>query len=331
MPERDPTEPPPQPPPPGGAAPSLREPQPSMAVWLDQPVSHLRARHALLGPTVGACVMVSVAVTLLGQAGGLVSVDLETLTATRLLPLVLLAGASMVLVGALVTWIELLACAGAVAAEAGRRLSVGEVVRASLTPPMRSAGLVRMLFHAAMATLALSTCGVGLLVWLVALIYVPLAVPIAAREGVGGMAGLLQSISLVSWRPPHGRWYGAADRVVVALHVIAGLAYAVWAIPNVPTIGWLCLALWSMASGGTFDPNTALEALLPPPWLSVPVQAASGAAGVLVTLYTQQLYLDLHAHLRARRDGTDLHAALDRLGAPPDGTGAPAQRPAPGT
>lgn len=288
----------------------------SLADWLDAPVATLRARRRALMPTVSAGLVILIATTVTGQALTLVSSDLESLSTGSLVLFVVATFVGSIAMGVLITLAEMVCAAGVFEVEERRPAKMADVFAIALRRPMITAALVRLLFHVSMAILTLATCGLGLVAWLMAFLYIPLVFPVALREETGGLKALLRSVDLVSWKPAGGPWYGSVDRVVVAYHVVAGIAYALWALPSLPSLAWMGVTTWELIMSGTFDPLTVQEQLVPPVWLSVPAQVASHAMGLLATLYSQQLYLDLHRDLRDAREGLDLQRALDRLGAP---------------
>ena len=287
-----------------------------LADWLDAPIQRLRAHRRALSATLTTCILLVIAITGIGQAPSVVSGDPNAMSTSQLGVMMLGVGVAAILTGALVTLVEMVACVGVDSVARGERLTMSELLRRAVQRPLVTAAVVRMLFHLSMAILTIISCGIGLIVWLVAYLYIPLVFPVAVREGVGGLQAHLRSVNLINWRPRGGPWYGSVDRVVVAVHVVAGLAYALWALPNLPSLAWMGVTAWELITSGAVDPLTIQEQLVPPIWLTLPVQLASNVLGLLTTLYSQQLYLDLHADLRDAREGHDLHAALDRLGAP---------------
>ena len=156
----------------------------------------------------------------------------------------------------------------------------------------------------------------GLLAWLFLILYLPLALPIAFREGIGGFQGYLRSISLIHWSPPGGPWYGATDRVIVGLHVIGGIGYAFLAIPNLPAAAWVMSNLDAALRMTTLDPMALQSLMTPPPSVALPIQVLAGVLGLVANFYSYRLFLDLHTDLIDAREGHSLARALDRLQVP---------------
>ncbi len=288
----------------------------SMAEWLDRPVQWLRSHRSSLQPTFVACVVLTLLLTAAGQLLSGLSGDPASLATMDVLPLLGMAMSMGLAVFALTTLVELVACAGLVAVDNGQPSTMKAVLARALAVPMVTAALTRGAIHALMAVTTIFTCGLGIFLWLVVVMYLPLVLPVAAREQVGGVNAHLRSMSLLSWTPRHGPWYGSVDRVVVALHVIAGLAYALWALPNLPTIAWMIWTVGEKLGTGQLDPATLQAELAPPIWLGLPVQVVSALVGLATTFYSQRLFLDLHTDLLDAREGRALHRALDHLGVP---------------
>ncbi len=292
-------------------------PQRSMAEWLDHPVRWLRWNAHTLRPMMWLAVALVLFPAVLGQLltglspspGGLSLAEAPLWMVLTVLSATVTYGCTALL--------QLTLYVSMAAVDQGRVLTVRSILQDALRWPMVSTLLAGLAIQLAMVVLGVLTCGMGLLAWLVLALYLPLAFPIAAREGVGGFQAHLRSISLVHWSPPSGPWYGSADRVIVGLHVIGGIGYALLAIPNVPAAAWVVSNLDAMFGMTSLDPVALLEVVTPPIWLALPIQLTAGTLGLVAKFYSHRLFLDLHTDLLNAREGRDLEQALDRLQDPP--------------
>ena len=287
-----------------------------LASWLDQPVHTLKAHWRQLQVPALAVLVTSLLMVLSAQLMSLVASTPGAVPSPTQLAATL--AVSIGVLPVLVVLSELFSTAGLVLLEEGRPLSVSGMVARALQGHVLLAVLMRLLLHGVLLVLTIVTCGLGIVVWLGVLMYLPLVVPVAMREGIGGVAAVRRSMQLVWWRPTGGPAMGSADRVVVGYHVVAGLTYAVAALPGLPSLVWNGLTLWGMVADGSLDASMlqsgALQAQLTPPmWLVVPVQLATSVMGLVATFYTQQLFLDLHRDLQDAREGHDFDRALDQL------------------
>jgi len=288
----------------------------TLAQWLDRPVHTLKARWRLLTVPALATLVVHLAMVLAAQSMALGASEPGALPGPA--DLALIFAVSLGLVPALWVLSELVTTAGLLEVEEGRQPSFGGVFRRALQGQVLTAAFVRYLLHAVLFVVSMVTCGLGLFAWLFILMYLPLVIPAAMREGVGGVGAVKRSMQLTWWRPQGGASLGSGDRVVVAYHVLVGLTYALNSLPSLPSLVWSGLAIWSMVADGSFDPaalqSGALQSQLTPPiWLVVPVQLVTTVVGLAATFYGTQLFLDLHRDLVDAREGTDFDRALDRL------------------
>jgi len=288
-----------------------------MADWLDAPIGKLRRSRTALVPTFTAGLVLALTNTILGHLLGSVSSGMNPASPADFAVAGLLSVSLVTTTVALTTVLEMVLCTGVDAVERRRPTTALGVVQDALRKPLVTAAVARLMIHLSLAILTICTCGLGLVAWLTAALYLPLIFPVAVREQVGGLQAALRSVNLLAWKPSGGPWYGSVDRVVIAYHVVAAVGYALWALPNVPLLAWTGAAFFELIASGSTDLTVAQQALTPPAWLSLPVGLLSSVLGLLPLMYSQQLYLDLHQDLRNRREGTDLHAALDRMEAPP--------------
>jgi hypothetical protein len=294
----------------------------TLAQWLDQPIHTLKARWRRLQVPALAVLVVSLSMVLSAQVMSL------AVSSPGAVPgigqMVAALGVTLGLLPVLMVLAELFSAAGLLEVEEGRTPTFSSLIKRTLQANVILAVLARLLLHAVLLVLSTITCGLGLIVWLAVIMYLPLVVPVAMREGLGGAAAVRRSIQLTWWRPTGGPTMGSADRVVIAYHVVVGLTYAVNALPSLPTLVWNGLALWGMVADGTLDGSMlqsgALQAQLTPPiWLVLPVQLVTSVMALSVTFYTQQLFLDLHRDLVDAREGSDFDRALDQLEGSPGG------------
>ena len=279
----------------------------------------------MLVPVFAVALALGSASSLVGQLGSIAPLSPSSSSA-GMGGALLLAGCGALVAHALLVLVDLVLCAGLAAVDRDGSVTAHSVLKAALRRPSITAAFARALFHLAMAFITLMTCGIGVVIWLLALMYIPLALPVAAREATGGIQALLRSANLLSWRPEGGPWYGTVDRVIVGYHAVAGISYALWTLPNLPLLAWLGNAATELLASGTMDPTVLQAGLTPPIWMGLPTHLLSTMVGVLGSAYSHQLFLDLHEDIVAAREGTDIHAALDRLDLPAlhRSTGAPA-------
>jgi len=289
----------------------------TLAQWLDQPVHTLKARWRLLLAPAMAALVINLTMVLLGQLSGSAISTPGSIPGAGEFLLLFVVG--LVLVPGMWALSEIIVTAGLVEVEETGGATMRGVLKRTFAVHVLTATAMRFLVHAAMIVVSMLTCGLGIFAWLFVLMYLPLVLPAAMREGLGGVAAVRRSMQLTWWRPTSGGpSTGSADRVVVAYHVVVGLAYALSALPSLPTAVWSGLTVWGLVVDGSFDPMSlesgALQAQLTPPiWLVVPVQAVTSTMGLLGSFYGAQLFLDLHRDLVDGRDGADFDRALDQL------------------
>ena len=283
--------------------------------WLDQPVHTLKARAGRLKLPAAVALVINMGMVVGAQLASTQLTSAGGVPSGPQLAVVL----ALALAGPL-AWIlvELITTAGVLFAEEDQTPELRALLGRAFQGNVLSAVFVRLLVHVACLGLTVLTCGTGIVAWLAILMYLPLVVPCAMREGVGGYAAVRRSQNLLWWRPSGGPALGSGDRVVVAFHVVVGLTYAVQAIPTLPSMVWSGIAMWGLVADGSFDPSLlqdgSLQAQLTPPiWLTLPVQLLTSMAGLTALFYSQQLFLDLHQDLTESRDGVDFDRTLDCL------------------
>ena len=302
-------------------APTSSIPRRSMALWLDAPVDWLRQHFHDLRPALMLAVGLS-AVPVLG--GQVITTSMNNPSSLTSLPITILVGVATVGLILVAQWLlKLVVYASLTLVETGRAVTTRSVLQSACKRPMLTTALAGALLQGSMVVLSVMTCGTGTVFWLILVLYIPLALPVAAREGVGGVSAYLRSMSLVSWTPPRGPWYGATDRVVVALHVIAGISLALSVMPQLPVALFFLDRFRDLAGGGPPDLQSLPELLRPPIWLSLPAQLSTAAFAVVSRFYSARLFLDLHTDLVDAREGASVARALNALQATTTGAAAP--------
>ncbi len=286
-----------------------------MAEWLDEPIGWLRAHFFSLLPVMAVAVALTMMPTLATQVLTSLSFDrsdglgllLTGLSSAGLVLVILLAPAVLPLC-IFVSMTEL---------EDRGAVPLRALLRRSTDRALVSTACAGALIQACMFILALATCGFGATFWLVLVLYIPLAIPIAAREGTVWFQSHLRSATLVSWKPRGGPWYGSTDRVVVALHVVAGVGIALAAVPQLPLALHLVPRLQELLTSSSLDLQVVQQALTPPLWVSLPTLITTSAASVVTRFYSARLFLDLHSDLVEAREGGALAHQLAALSGDP--------------
>ncbi len=288
-------------------------PRQSLAAWLDAPLRTMRIHGRAFAPVLGATVAALLVTAGIGSLVAPSAPSGETASWTMLTgsPLSVLHASllsPLVTLGVQTFWFAAL-----LRFETTGACGLADVWADCQRKAVWTASLAWFAFQGAMVFFVLSTCGLGIVVWAVAQMLVPLTLPIALREDVPGVAAVVRSTHWMLWRAPGDPWHGSMFPVVVALHVIAGLSSVVMAVPQIPTVVWAVHLGAEVLGRGRLDPWSLVSLLQPPLWVSIPSAVGGVLASVVATAYGAHLMLDLHTAIVRDAEGADLRQLLEKI------------------
>jgi hypothetical protein len=145
--------------------------------------------------------------------------------------------------------------------------------------------------------------------------------PVMALEGRVGMAALSRSWEVLGYHRSRDWTRHPLLKVVLLFVLGAVLGYAISFVIQAPAlIVNQVLMFRAMTRGGGVDPQALVRSTL---WLSIPTGVLAALAQLAVQLYVDFAITFLFLDQRRRKEGGDLHAALDVLAGAAPAAGAP--------
>ena len=147
-----------------------------------------------------------------------------------------------------------------------------------------------------------------------------MAIPVVLEERLAYAAALARSGELMRHNPVGGLGNHPMLHAFLLFFVGGILSYALSTLISLPMMAIIAFAAFRAASSGQAgDADQAMQAVM---WIQVPVQFASALVQIAVQVFVTMGMALLYFELRRRREGDDLVAAIDTVGA-----GAPPTAP----